>query len=334
MTTAAVGLTLAIVLFDTWFGPPTISDFDQSWFAARALLEGRDPYVLVGPGREFDWPFAYYYPLTAPVLLAPLGHLPLLPAKLIFLGIPTTLLAWHLTRDGWERLPLFASGAWLLSVKWVQWSPAVCAAMVAPVLGAFAAAKPTLGLAALAGISTRRGLLQFAASMAALVILTQVLQPDWLPRWREALSTGNHFVAFLQYPEGLVLLALLARWRRAEARMVLVLSVVPLTPDVHSVLLLFLIPLTLRGITILGILSYVPIVFIHLRYEIGQATLEQISWGLGRATLWCVVLPVAALIMRRPNTGPVLPVMERLVSGLPVWLRGASGPAWDPTAGR
>jgi hypothetical protein len=33
--------------------PDFTSDFDQVWAGARALLQGRDPYAIVGPGREF-----------------------------------------------------------------------------------------------------------------------------------------------------------------------------------------------------------------------------------------------------------------------------------------
>src|SRR5215207_5028160 len=38
-------------------------DFDQLWFAARALLAGQNPYHLVGPGRSFPWEFPLFYPL-------------------------------------------------------------------------------------------------------------------------------------------------------------------------------------------------------------------------------------------------------------------------------
>src|SRR5215212_9879963 len=38
-------------------------DFDQIWFAARAVLAGRNPYHLIGPGRTFVWEFPFFYPL-------------------------------------------------------------------------------------------------------------------------------------------------------------------------------------------------------------------------------------------------------------------------------
>ena len=46
-------------------------DFDQTWYAARALLAGRNPYAEIGPGLSFDWPQYFYYPLNAPLAVAP-----------------------------------------------------------------------------------------------------------------------------------------------------------------------------------------------------------------------------------------------------------------------
>src|SRR4051812_191054 len=48
-------------------------DFDQVWFAAHALLAGRNPYFEIGPGLRFDWPAPLYYPLTAAVAVLPLA---------------------------------------------------------------------------------------------------------------------------------------------------------------------------------------------------------------------------------------------------------------------
>src|SRR5689334_4182489 len=61
LVTIAAGLAATVVvLFHTRnlnaLGklPP---DFDHLWAAARAVLHRRDPYPLVGPGKEIDWPF-------------------------------------------------------------------------------------------------------------------------------------------------------------------------------------------------------------------------------------------------------------------------------------
>src|SRR5688500_13768330 len=53
--------------------PDLRPDVDQLWFAARAVLGGRNPYELIGPGLEFDYQWKLYYPLPAALLLTPLA---------------------------------------------------------------------------------------------------------------------------------------------------------------------------------------------------------------------------------------------------------------------
>ena len=57
-----------IVALDYVYAPRWIlTDIDQVWFAAQAILDGRNPYPLIGPGREFEGPWPLYYPLMAPL---------------------------------------------------------------------------------------------------------------------------------------------------------------------------------------------------------------------------------------------------------------------------
>jgi hypothetical protein len=72
---------VAVGLLAVWYTaadmsrhPETIKDFDQNWVAARALVEGQNPYELIGPGRAlpFPWPTAYpLKPLLSPVSRSP-----------------------------------------------------------------------------------------------------------------------------------------------------------------------------------------------------------------------------------------------------------------------
>lgn len=41
------------------------SDFGLAWFGASSMIQGIDPYPLVGPGRFYDWRFPLLYPGTA-----------------------------------------------------------------------------------------------------------------------------------------------------------------------------------------------------------------------------------------------------------------------------
>ena len=95
---------VSILSYDSVARPDAVPDFDHVWFAARAILEGRDPYQLVGPGREYNWPWLLYYPLTAPTSILPLALLPLTIARALYVAIPVGLLAFLLARGvGLER---------------------------------------------------------------------------------------------------------------------------------------------------------------------------------------------------------------------------------------
>ena len=61
-----VGLAVAASLLSglrafLWVsGESKSRDFDQVWFAARALFAGQNPYRESGPGLQFDWPAPLY----------------------------------------------------------------------------------------------------------------------------------------------------------------------------------------------------------------------------------------------------------------------------------
>jgi hypothetical protein len=72
--------------------PDLRPDVDQLWFAARALLDGRNPYDLIGPGREFDYHWQLYYPLPAVLLLTPLAPFPLVVSRISVAALGAGLL--------------------------------------------------------------------------------------------------------------------------------------------------------------------------------------------------------------------------------------------------
>ena len=112
--------------------PGSHTDFDISWFGARAMLEGRNPYALVGPGLEFEWPYRLLYPATALVIAIPFTVFSLHVAAVAFVAMSTFALAFGITREGWHRLPLFASAAFIDSVMTAQWSILMSAALFLP----------------------------------------------------------------------------------------------------------------------------------------------------------------------------------------------------------
>jgi hypothetical protein len=318
--------SVAILAFDSVARPDSVPDFDHVWFAARAMLEGRDPYQLIGPGREYNWPWPLYYPLTAPTSILPLAVLPLSVARALYVAIPVGLLAFLLTRDGFGRLPLFMSGAFLYSVKTAQWGPLLLCSLLLPWLAFFCAAKPNVGIGTLAGARTLPALARMLTGAAVLVLLSLILQPQWPRRWLDVIAQAPQPLSVLSLMGGPILLLALLRWRRWEARMLLMFALVPQTSGAVGTLALLLVPRSFRAVTVLAILSYVPIFYAP---QTGQ-TIEQWAYRETFATMVAVYLPVLWIVLKMPNRGPLPARLEALAELLPAWIRGTPGPATDP----
>jgi hypothetical protein len=173
--------------------PDFTSDFDQVWAGAKALWEGKDPYVVVGPGREFGWRWPLYYPLPALVALAPLGLLPVIAARAVFASISAGLLAWAVTRDGWSRLPVFISVSFLVTIELGQWSVLYAAAFFLPALGAIGIAKPNFAVPLVAGATRLRPMIWIVGGAVVLLIISQLLRPGWDVAWLANLRAAPHF---------------------------------------------------------------------------------------------------------------------------------------------
>jgi len=313
----------AVVAFDYARTPLDIkTDIDQVWYAARVLLQGRDPYALIGPGREFDGPWPLYYPLTAAVAIAPLGALSVLAARVLLVAIPSGLLAFFLTRDGYHRLPIFASGAFIASIKLVQWPPLLASALFVPWLGFLAAAKPNLGLAVLAGMRSGKDLAISMATIVAITLLAFAVQPGWYGEWRQAVASAPHFRSYVAIPGGQLLLLSLLRWRLPEGRILAALAIVPQTPSITTALLLLLIPRARRDVAILAMLTYIPLFFVPP----SPAYSSFAEWAdvMGWALLLCAYFPALFFLLRQPNVGPAPGFVERSIERMPAWIRGSA----------
>ncbi|MBL0172265.1 MAG: hypothetical protein IPP90_16380 [Gemmatimonadaceae bacterium] len=322
----AIALFSGVVVgLDYAYAPRWIlTDIDQVWFAAQAVLNGLDPYPLIGPGREFDGPWPLYYPLMAPISILPIGYLPAVGARVLVAAIPSGLLAFLLTRDGYRFLPVFGSGAFLASIKLVQWPPLLACALFLPWLGFFAAAKPNLGLAILAGSRTLRDSIIVVSAIAAITLIAFVIPPGWYTEWRAAVESAPHFRSYMLVPGGQILLLSLLRWRLPEGRLFAALAIVPQTPSLTTVLLLLFIPSTRRDVTILALLTYIPFFFVQGSKAFGSFNewVDVMGWAL----LLTAYLPALYFLLRKPNVGPVPEFIERAVHTLPAWIRGSASP--------
>ena len=93
--------------------PDRKTDFGLSWFSARAMVQHRDPYSIVGPGLEYHNDYPLYYPATAFVAATPFALLPENAAALAFVAVSVFLLVWGMTADSWHRLPLIVSASFM-----------------------------------------------------------------------------------------------------------------------------------------------------------------------------------------------------------------------------
>src|SRR5215218_1846316 len=232
-------------------------DFDQVWFAANALLAGRNPYAEIGPGLRFDWPAPLYYPLTAAVATIPLATIARPLAAVLFAAIGSGVFVWAATRRSVAPAVVITSASAALAAETVQWSPLLGAAFAVPWLGVLLCAKPTIGFAIWLARPTRWAIIGAAVLSAIGLAFSPTWPVDWLEALRRtSLATvgGTPYFAPIRSAGGAFALLALLRWRRPEARLVLALACVPQTPLLYETVPLFLVPLTITegGVLWLG----------------------------------------------------------------------------------
>lgn len=300
ITAIAVAVVSAVWVWQVGHIPGSQrADFDQIWFAASMLWHGRDPYPLIGPGRTFEYQWQFYYPLTAPVVVAPLGLLPLLVARMLFAAITGGLLAYLVLRDGWFRLLIFLSRSYTLHLNLLQWSVLLTCALYLPTIGFFASAKPNMGATIFAGLQTKRTAYRYAALSLIPVAISFLLQPGWVTEWVAALRTSQHFAPPILLPGGAILLLALLRWRRWEARVLLAMACIPATPGAMTLLPLLLIPKTWRATLALSVSTWAA-VFLAPFLLSATTPFPELIHQLGTIAFVFTLLPTLFLVLRLP----------------------------------
>jgi hypothetical protein len=298
---AAIGISaLVMALVYRAYGmlPPgggLAPDFDQIWLGARALLQGKNPYVEV-PRSGFVAPL--YYPLPAMIVGAPFALLPLQAARVAFVGVGAFVLAYALTARAWHPLLWFASGPYLAAAIAGQWSPYLTAAVVLPAVGLTWAAKPTIAIPLVLGWPRWRPL-AWAAGLTALSI---VLRPGWIHDWLAAIHDAP-VTAPIHRPFGALLLLALLRWRRPEARMLAAMTLIP-----HSELMYDLVPLILvcrtRRETLL--LAALGLLALLVAPHASPATIAADTSRGWPVLFGLCYVPALAMVLLRRNEGAAL----------------------------
>jgi hypothetical protein len=307
------------------FGESKPRDFDQVWFAANALFTGRNPYLEIGPGLPFDWPAPLYYPLTSAVAIAPLALLQRPIAAVVFAALASGAFVWAATRRSLAPAVVVTSASAGFAAETVQWSPLLAAAYGVPWLGILLSAKPTIGFAIWFARPTR---IAFVGALV-LTLVSLALLPQWPVSWLTALRHtslatpgGTPYLAPVGTFAGMLTIALLLRWRRPEARLVLALACVPQTPLLYETVPLFLVPATIMQGGILWLGSWLAVLWVA---KLGPYETDLARFTVSaQAISWCLYLPCVVILLRRPNAGPVPVWLGRWLerSRVPAWLKG------------
>jgi hypothetical protein len=283
-----------------WFyyasGLGRYSDFDLLWYAAHVLLDGENPYVRLS---DYRWP--PYYPLPAYVFGVPFAPLPLLAARCAFAFLSAAAAAWVLVRARPWALVLVVSWPFVYAVQRGQWSPLILAACLAPALGFILAIKPTVGFAAFAYQPTRVAI----AGTALLGVISLVILPRWPLDWLATIGANRHLRSPLLLPGGIVLSAALLRWRRPEARLLLILSAVPQTIVPYELVPLALIPQSAREILATALGWMLLFLWKVLAEPAALVRQSEVTSAYFPSQWWAMLLlgylPALALVLRRPN---------------------------------
>lgn len=209
-------------------------DFRWAIYAARKLLAQENPY---------DTPLEQY-PVTAALFAIPFVRLPAEVAAGLFYGASSALLAFGLTRHGYNRLLIFLAYPYWAALITAQWSPLIAASAFYPWMLPVTMAKPQIGLPVFLTHPSRRGVLACVVFFA----LSLALMPKWPLLWLGQGGNYQHFIPLLILPGPLLVLALL-RYRDRDALLLFFSSVLPQRWFYDS-FILWLIPKTRRSMVI------------------------------------------------------------------------------------
>jgi hypothetical protein len=278
---------------------PVASDFTWHWLAARALLDGKSPYEVVLPGGLMHLNAGYLYPLPAAIITIPFAILlsPVAAAS-VFAGVSATLLTIGLLRTNAERLPILGGVPFFWATSSGQFSVISTAGALIPGLGWLSLLKPNIGLAFVAYRPTR----SMVIGGALLTAVAFILQPDWLVQWLETIRNRNpgNYAMPLRLLGGPLLLLAVTRWRRPEARLLLIMACIPQSLLFYDQLPLALVPRTKNEAMILVILSFAGYMASSWMLPASPTT-AQVSAVYGPAIVLTLYLPCLIMVLRRPN---------------------------------
>jgi len=290
-------------------------DYTHYEYGGRALLNGTDPYP------------SFVYPLPAAMWAVPFALFSHAIGGGLFVGSAFGCVAFGLTRDGWQRLPILVSGPALWCLHIGQWTPLVVAATLMPSFAWAAAAKPTIGFAAF----LYRPSWRFVWVGSAALALSLLLSPSWPLRWWAAThqAEGANWTIPLLQPFGWLLLLTVLRWRTPEGRLLFALSVMPQGLAIYDQFMLMLIARTRTEAILFALWSQlVPLGVGYLTIPDDLSAADGVAatfpfWA--RIVTYTMFLPALGFVLwRRRNEGKIPALIERLTVRWPQWIRGTA----------
>jgi hypothetical protein len=278
---------------------PGHSDFSVIWYAARSLVEGHNPYQLIGPGRAIPFDWELHYPLSTLIAAAPLAFLPESLADFVFVFGSSFLLAYGALRENLNRIWIFASAAFVVNAKSAQWSALTASAYFLPFAAFFLALKPSDGLAVLCG-SHRRSWIIAGVTAVALIAISFFVLPSWPRYWMSSVTGTWEFVSPVRRAGGFLLLLALLRLKTREGRFLLALSLVPQVQSWYTGVLPLLVARSRREnqmlslVSSLGYVLMIPLAKMSSTHEISTFT-------VGNLMIAFCYLPALIVVLRQRN---------------------------------
>ena len=299
----AWAITLACLVavwaaFTAAHSPGVNTDVDQLWYAARALINGANPYTSIGPGSPVPHPYPLMYPLPAVLVIMPFAFLPIEALRASLAAASGGLLTYCIARTDARGLVLLFSRSLYLNVTLVNWTPLLMLMWWWPKASALAAVKPTVGIAMLAGVKNYREAIPGLLIAAAATALCFIVRPTWLAEWLDATSKSPSTRPWILTPWAFVVLFALAFPNRWQSRFLVMFMLVPQTLHPIAVLPLILLPVSLVGKTLIAFSTYLPVIIIN-REPFGSRVHSHVDMHamLGSIILWTVIVPTLCFVL-------------------------------------
>ena len=289
-----------------YFGPGrrgSLSDFSILWFGSRILSSGGNPYATVGPHNVIDLPSPVFYPAPALVAMMPFTVIPVQAAGAIFIFISSALLAFGATHDGWHRLPIFPSVAFMTTARLGQVSALMCAALFIPAVAIFSVIKPQASIPILGASRKPREWIIAVAGGFLLAAVSFVLLPQWPREWWNTLATADYFRPPIATLPGALITLVLLRWRRPEAWLIFLAACLPQTWYPYNGLILLTVAITYREASVLSLVSSFGWLITYAWF-VGEWRAPDTREVMQNVLIAFGYLPAVIMVLRRNNTGP------------------------------